>query len=348
MPGDPIFIIGTERSGSNLVRLLLNSHPNVAVPHPPHIVRYFAPLEPAYGDLSRDDAFARLVDDVLALLDAHIYAWEIPVDRDRIVREARPRDAFGVYVALYDQYAEAKGKPRWGCKSTFMVHEIDRIMARFSGAKLLFLVRDPRDVCVSAKKSVFSHFHPYYTAQLWRDEQRKGIAALDALPAENILLVRYEELTTDAEAQVRRICDFVGEPFDPRMLKFFETDEAKKSASLSESWANTAKPVKSDSVGQFHNSLTAQEIALVEHVCRAEMARLGYAPVTPAAELDAMKVSPIDSARWWVAEQAQALRVEARSVMKDKNVLQRWSRAMLLRRLRMRAAFATLSHAHAR
>jgi hypothetical protein len=344
MPGDPIFIIGTERSGSNLVRLLLNSHPGIAVPHPPHIVRYFAPLEPAYGDLSRDDSFGRLVDDVLALLDHHIYAWEIPVDRDRIVREARPRDAFGVYVALYDQYAAAKGKPRWACKSTFMVHHVDRILARFPDARLLFLVRDPRDVCVSAKKSVFSHFHPYYTAQLWRDEQRKGIAAMDASP-KNVLLVKYEELTSEPEREVRRICDFIGEAFDPKMLNFFETDEARKSASLSESWANTAKPVKKDSVGLWRTALPADEIRLVEHVCRAEMARLGYEVSTPDAELDAVHVTALDNARWWMAEQALSIRVEARSALKDKNILQRWSRAMLLRRLRMRAA---LNRTHAR
>jgi hypothetical protein len=42
----PFFIVGTERSGSNLLRVILDTHPALSVPHPPHILRYFAPLEP--------------------------------------------------------------------------------------------------------------------------------------------------------------------------------------------------------------------------------------------------------------------------------------------------------------
>ena len=41
----PVFIVGTERSGSNLLRVMLNASSELAVPHPPHVMRYFAPLE---------------------------------------------------------------------------------------------------------------------------------------------------------------------------------------------------------------------------------------------------------------------------------------------------------------
>ena len=85
----PLFIIGTERSGSNLLRLILNTHSRIAIPHPPHVVRYFAPLEAAYGDLSRSkEAFTALVDDILAFVRMHIYPWDIPLDRARVLREA--------------------------------------------------------------------------------------------------------------------------------------------------------------------------------------------------------------------------------------------------------------------
>lgn len=343
MATDPIFILGTERSGSNLLRLILNSHSRVAVPHPPHVVRYFAPLEPLYGDLSDDRAFRRLVDDILRLLDTHIYQWDIPVDAAAVARTATPRSAFGVYVALQDQYRAHTGKARWGCKSTFMVDHIPEIRARFPGARLLFLVRDPRDVAVSSRKSVFSTFHPYYTARLWRDQQAVGLRWLDTLPPEVIRLVRYEQLVAEPEASVRAICDFVGEAFEPDMLRFFETDEARKSASLSESWGNTGRPVSQASVEQWRTGLTPRERLIIEHVARAEMARLGYTPVATAAELDAVRIGLSERAGYGLAEGLQSLRIELRSLRKDKNVWRRWTRAVTLAGLRARLRATSLT-----
>ncbi|MCR4286857.1 MAG: sulfotransferase, partial [Deltaproteobacteria bacterium] len=55
----PIFIIGTERSGTNLLRLILNAHPNIALPHPPHIMKNFSGLVPLYHYLGVDGNFRR-------------------------------------------------------------------------------------------------------------------------------------------------------------------------------------------------------------------------------------------------------------------------------------------------
>lgn len=344
MANDPLFILGTERSGSNLLRLILNSHSRIAVPHPPHIVRYFAPLEPLYGDLTNEAAFRRLVSDILRLLDTHIYQWDIPIDIEAIVREATPRSAFGVYVALYEQYRAHGNKARWGCKSTFMVDHVPEILARFPDARLIFLVRDPRDVAVSSKKSVFSHFHPYYTAQLWRDQQAAGLHWLDTLPKEQLHLVHYEQLVADPEGAVRALCAFLDEPFEPGMLRFFETDEARKSASLSESWQNTGRPVSRASVEQWRTGLKDRERLLVELVARREMARLGYTPVATVRELDAARVGPGERAGYWVIERLHALRTELRSLRKDKNVWRRWARAWTLGALRARLRVTTALH----
>ena len=66
-PTDPLYIIGTERSGSNLLRVILNAHADIDVPHPPHILKYFHALAPGYGDLKGRRARATLVRDVLRL-----------------------------------------------------------------------------------------------------------------------------------------------------------------------------------------------------------------------------------------------------------------------------------------
>ncbi|MEN9785914.1 MAG: hypothetical protein RLZZ299_1178 [Pseudomonadota bacterium] len=342
MAGAPIFILGTERSGSNLLRLILDAHPSITVPHPPHVVRYFAPLQHSYGDLRRDPAFRALAQDVVRLMDTHIYRWEMPIDAERLVREAPTRDVTGLYLALYAQHREAVGKPRWACKSTFMIDHVRDVLDRVPDAKLLFLVRDPRDVALSSKTSVFSTFHPVRTAELWRDQQRTGLHWLDTLPPERIRLVRYETLVAEPEATLRSLCAFLDEPWDSRILFFFERDEARKSASLAESWQNTAYPIRADSVGRWKEALTDADLRAVEAIAREPMARLGYALTHDDAELDAVDLGPVVTARVALEEQLLRLRVEARSLQRDRNVGRRWKRALLLAELQARAAVGRL------
>jgi hypothetical protein len=332
MPASPFFIIGTERSGSNLLRLILHSHSRLAVPHPPHIVRYFAPLEPAYGDLAKSDrAFARFVDDILAFVRRHIYPWEIALDRERVFREASPRDSFGVAVALYEQYREHAGKERWGCKSTFMIDYTDRILARFPDARLLYLTRDPRDVAASSRQSVFNPFHPYLTAQLWARQQRTGLALLEQLPPRTIRHVHYEDLLQKPAETVAGICAFLGESYEEQMLRYFETPEARKSAGLSQSWANTSRAILTGNAGKYHSELSRAEVRAVEGAAGEEMARLGYIPDYPTASAPPSRPALLGYRLldlWW------RLRVECRSLLADRNHWRRWGRDLAVLSLR--------------
>src|SRR5512133_799120 len=113
---NPIFIIGTERSGTNLLRLILNEHNAIAVPHPPHIMKLFAPLESLYGDLTVDRNFRRLIEDVCRMVELHPYPWEIRPDREQLFQGVRDRNLLCVYFGIYDQYLAYAGKQRWCCK----------------------------------------------------------------------------------------------------------------------------------------------------------------------------------------------------------------------------------------
>jgi hypothetical protein len=334
--GAPIFIIGTERSGSNLVRLILNSHSGIAVPHPPHIVRYFEPLEAGYGDLLRDVPFAALVDDILRLLDLHIYPWGVRIDRQRVLREARPRNAFGVCVALYEQYREHEKKRRWACKSTFMVDHAPAVLRAFPEAKLLFLVRDPRDVAASSRNSVFSTFHPYYTAKLWAAQQGVGLRLLDTLPKKNIELFKYEDLLADPKPVVERMCAFLEEPFEEGMLRYFETEEAKKSSRLSESWKNTGQPILRDNTKKYLRHLSTDDVRNIEVVAREPMIRLGYELTHEAGDLAHVHFSDAERRRFWLEERRLKLRTELRSLKSDRNVGRRWARATMMAYLGVR------------
>jgi hypothetical protein len=338
MPSDPLFIIGTERSGSNLLRVILNSHPNIVIPHPPHIMRYFRPLEARYGDLARVGNLRWLVNDVLRLVRAHIHPWSwVPrpddvMQRTRASRRTGKVELFSVYVAIHEALRERVRKDRWGCKSTFMIDEVERVVEEWPGARLLWLYRDPRDVAASSRHSVFSTFHPYYTAQLWTAQQKRGLA-LEAAGID-LLRVRYEELAADPDGQIRRICTYLGEEFHPHMLEFFKGKEARASSVLAESWKNTAQPVNADGLERWRKDLTVEEVVAVEGVAAETMERLGYPPDRPISE---RSVPPDWMTRlgWWFSDKKSWIKVEIRSFRKDRNVRLRWRRAMLLQRIRL-------------
>ena len=332
----PIFIIGTERSGTNLLRLMLNSHSAIAVPHPPHIMKLFTPLVPRYGDLGEDGNFRRLIGDVCTVVELHPYPWEVRPDRERVVREARDRSLIAVYFAIYDQYREWSGKRRWCCKSTFMIDHVGEILSHHPAARFIFMVRDGRDVAVSARESIFNHFHVYYSALRWQREQRLGLDWLAKLPREQLFLLRYEELLATPEETVRRLCAFLGEEFEAQMLDYHRSREARKSGSLSISWENTSRPVLQGNREKFRTRLSRDEIFLFEAIALRELEELGYPLTEPKASLEARReelLRPRLSYR--ITELLMSLRAEARHLLKDRNSLLRVKKLLFMKYLRI-------------
>lgn len=330
----PVFIIGTERSGTNLMRLILNSHPNIFVPHPPHIMKNFVKYSHLYGDTSNDDNFMRLIRDVVKMVELHPYPWEIKLDKEKILKEVWERNLINIYFAIYNQYLQYSGKKRWGCKSTFMIYFVSQILKYYPDAKYIYMVRDGRDVAVSARKSIFNHYHPYYIAHLWKREQQIGIYWLNKLPKTSIHLVRYEELISSPTETIVALCSFLEEPFDSRMLDYASTEEAKKSGSLSESWQNTSKPLIGDNIKKYKQNLNSMEIALFEAIAAPELDYFSY-----QLEND-FWVSELKRAvdcKWkityFIVEKLLMLITQLRALFKDKNNLLRYRKYWFLKKV---------------
>lgn len=333
----PVFIIGTERSGSNLLRLMLQAHSAFTIPHPPHFMKYLAPVAASYGDLASPENRRTLVRDALRLLRAHIHPWEHTIDEAAVVDASSP-SVFGVVAAIYEQYRGQAGAKRWGCKSTFMVDYVDEVILEYPDARFIWLVRDPRDVAASAKSSVFCHFHPLLTAKLWVAEQERAAAALDRLGPGQVHLLRYEELVAQPREQLTRLCEFLGEPFEEAMLEHHRQPAAHQIARLSESWSNSDRPVNDKSVGRHAKGLSDEERGLVEQTAGAMMERLGYprqGSTAPVRLPSAFRVRAVEFWMW--------LKVEAHSLRSDRNHWQRWLRDATVKWIHARAYLRALA-----
>lgn len=335
MTMSPIFIIGSERSGSNLLRLILNSHSKIAIPHPPHIMRDFVPILRFYGELKVDRNFLRLVHDVVQVVNAHFAPWPFLLKESDVIRIAKPtRSLFGIYCAIYDLYLEYSQKQRWGCKSTFMHQQVEEICKHFENPKFIHLVRDPRAVVASAKKSIFSAYQPQIEAKLWEQEQSSIQKRKQSiLNTENTMTIRYEDLVESPQKVVNHMMNFLGEMFEEQQLSFFESHEASSLSKLSESWKNCGEPITQDRIFRYRNELRVDEIEMVESITSSLMSEFGYARETAGVRPPASHTSLI------LQESYLKLKAEFRSFRKDKNFSQRWKKKFLLKKIRFKRAY---------
>jgi hypothetical protein len=256
---------------------MLNQLPEIAAPHPPHILQRFMPLVPAYGDLSDDANFSRLVEDVCRLVELNPVPWEgVILDRSDVVRRCRERSLVALHGAVYDICAEAKGAETWCCKSLANINFVPQIESYFVKPRYIYLFRDGRDVAVSFRKAVVGEKHFYHIAKEWADTQRLALKLRCEIPQARFLSVRYEMLIGDPAGTSRTICEFLGLPYRDSMLDYHRTDEAKHAAASSELWINVANPVMEGNRNKFLREASEQDIRIFESVAGHVLDALGY------------------------------------------------------------------------
>jgi len=273
----PCFMIGTQRSGSNLLRVMVNQLSEIAAPHPPHILERFGPLLPGYGDLADEHSFALLVEDVCRLVEANPVPWEgVELDRAEVARRCRERSLVAVYGAVHDILAAAWGARDWCCKSLANVHYLGELTRYFEAGKFLYLYRDGRDVAVSFRRTVVGEKHFYFIAQQWQREQRLALALRDSLGPKRIFSLSYEALTGQADASMRALCDFLAVPYTDAVLRYSDSREAGRTAGAGSMWRNVTKPVMGSNSQKFRTEASAEDIRIFEAVAGQTLTELGY------------------------------------------------------------------------
>lgn len=274
----PIFMIGTQRSGSNLLRLMLNQLPEVAAPHPPHILQRLMPMVAGYGDLQVQANFMRLVEDVCQLVELNPVPWEgVTLDRQEVARRCRTPSVVALFGAVYDIMAQTRGAQTWCCKSLANINYLSDIENYFrDGAKYIYLYRDGRDVAVSFCKAVVGEKHFYHIAKEWAATQQIALGMRERIGPSRFFGVRYEDITAQPESTMQQLCKFLGYRYTPSMLSFHKTDEAKKAAESSDLWGNVVNPVMSENSRKFLREAAPADVRIFELVAGDVLDALGY------------------------------------------------------------------------
>jgi hypothetical protein len=267
----PFFIVGSARSGTTLLRLILNAHPDVAVPPESRFI-----VELFTGD---DDVDARAF---LDRLGAHhrFHTWELPIEavREEIGDATRLpyAEAMG---AAFRAYARDHGKSRWGDKTPRHVEHIPLLAGLWPAARFIHLIRDGRDVARSYADVPFGPKTVGKAAKLWADRVRTGIRDGRRLEQGRYLEITYEDLVDDAEGETKDVCDFLQLDFDSGMLDY--TERARDSVLPRASMYNPNVTQKPSRIRSWHESMARGQVEIFEAVAGDVLSELGYERAFP-------------------------------------------------------------------
>ncbi len=280
----PVFVVGPPRSGTTLTARLLGELPQLFMPGETHF------LEDIHHRYADPDLPAHLPD-ILARLRTLYARYEEPEDQRRIdglcesgafERQlcgcATRRDLFDAFMRLQ---AASAGKGRWGNQVPRDVFELDTLLRMFPDARVIACIRDPRDFLVSYRDkwtvSAAAHrarlrklYHPVLTSYLWKASAQAILAAKIRFGAA-VQVMRYEDLVSDPSGTLRRLCAFIGEEFQPRVLdtRFSNSSTGERLTGIS-----------SRSAGRWRVDLPVEDAYFAQKICGPVMEKFRYRQVS--------------------------------------------------------------------
>ena len=282
------FVVGVGRSGTTLLRLMLDAHPELAIPPETH----FIPELIGCFREGRVPSPAELV----AAVQSHPGWRDFGLEGPELetIFAAIDADASSAIRAFYAAYAARHHKRRWGDKTPVYIESIASIGSVLGEqARFIHLIRDGRDVAVSRGERARRRGRDATPARAEAETWKRRIegAREQAEQVGHYLELRYEDLITDPEPVLRNACAFIELEYDPAMLEYHEraterlaelTDipgkggRVRPGSERQAAHALTSEPPRADRVERWRSQLSAEDIAAFEEVAGDLLADLGY------------------------------------------------------------------------
>jgi hypothetical protein len=278
---DPyLFIVGCARSGTTLVHRIVDAHPEIAITPEMHwITRQFE---------SRNGL---VTPELVSELSGHKRFTQFEIPREEFEGllgsgETLPYPTF--LRRVFGLYGKIKNKPLVGNKTPAYVRSIPTFHALWPDAKFVHIIRDGRDVCISilnwkkAERIVGRYASweedPVSTTALWwerkvRKAREDGAALGPGLYHETL----YEDLVEDPERECKRLCEFLGVPYDDAMIRFHEGRErVKPGRSAKSAWLRVTSGLR-----DWRTQMCTGDVERFEAAAGDLLEELGYERAVP-------------------------------------------------------------------
>ena len=299
-PRNPIFVFGYPRSGTSLLRALIGQHSSITLTQGPELILGLHRAGYGPGDSIPSEDLDRLFDELRKLNSCRRHFARLP---PQVVSDTLAQPGPLPFWELYERLvrpAELE-TPLWGQKAHNNVFFAPAIAERYPDALVVHVFRDPRSIVLShlrkSGRSAPAAGGPQSESAPLGEEQL-AMAASHAMRWDHWLTaadnarrtarpsswidVRYEDLASDPDATLKRVCRFAGVPFEPAML----SAGAREADPVLRGDSSGAHPKLADDVDTSRVSPFAQAPAsldaVVERYAGARMRELGYEPRRPS------------------------------------------------------------------
>ncbi len=252
-----IIVAGSGRSGTTLLREMLDRHPSIACGPETAILCDF--------------------------LNPRQIADEWGIDQTLIGSLRRDAPSMPAFASrFFREHAKREGKPRWADKTPRNIRNLHRILANFPNAKIIHIIRDGRDVACTLRnhpkemirggKVVPTNINRpiWRCARRWRNDVARGLVYKDH---PRCFTIHYEQLIAEPEAQLRALCTFLDEPFADQML---EPTTKREPGERFLNNANAADTISTKSLARWKRDLSQAEREDVSRIAGQLLIALGY------------------------------------------------------------------------
>lgn len=284
-----VFIVGVGRSGTSLLQSMLHAHPDVAFLPETHFFRRY--IARPYSRWEHESNGAEAFQSTLAG-DEEYQRADIPVEEllAPFLKDVQPFDLPRVCTHLFQLYRNRKGGNVIGEKDPRLIDYLPQVQHVFPEARILHIVRDPRDVVLSRMKADWSAGRPdWLHALTYRAQIRRGRRQGQQAFGRQYKEVRYEDLLTRPEVTLRDISRHVDVEYSDAMLAFQRSAEELVDES-ERSWKEeTTGPLLRDNTEKWREGLSPWQIRLTEKICGNAFEWFGYKRAEPEIEVSGMQ-----------------------------------------------------------
>ncbi len=244
-------IVGVGRSGTTLLRLMLDSHPELAIPPETHFIPRLLALSSVGGQL-REEFYCKVTES---------QTWpDFHINKDEFLEALQNLESFSVASGLrcfYGLYAKRFNKKRWGDKTPLYNLHMKDIQECLPNARFIHIVRDGRDVAVSGKDLWFGPGDNIEKQAInWLSRIREARQQSQYLS--HYLEIRYEDLVTDTTNTLKNICEFIELPFNCQMEDYYKNASARMDEISARKNSDGSTRVSKESLLSIHANTSSQ------------------------------------------------------------------------------------------
>jgi hypothetical protein len=269
----PIFIVGVHRSGTTLLRYMLNSHPRIYIPPESDFIPRFFLRNPqkilSVGEVNR-------ILDIIFNQYRFVREWQGPAlhVNDFPQKNLTPQRFLDT---LYDIYAQQNHAARWGDKTPIYSSYVDLLDQLFSQAQFIHMIRDGRDVALSMLDKWGQqdlHIDIYFTARNWVRRTQKAQMDGKHLGSSRYYELKYEDLVVDPKKELGKICEFLNETYFPEMAQ--PQKLARKTIEPGSFHDPLREPPSTQRVARWRCEMQSEDLYLFQRVAGSLLQQLGY------------------------------------------------------------------------